>query len=340
MKKILLLLCLSVSFIACGESNQPGVNSNKVLATVNGEKITEKDLYTKGAAKLKKIEDALFDAKEDILESIIRQKLLEAESKKQNVTVSELLKKEVHAKVSDPSPEEVNKIYEQYKDQFEGRPKEQAVFFIMQRLKADASQSIQDEYLDSLEEKFAVKNYLVKPIERVTVSMDDDHQKGPKDAPVQIIEFTDFQCPFCGRARPTVAKVIETYGDKVVYVLRDFPLDGHALAQDAAEAAQCAGVQNKYWEYSNILWQNQGALEVANLKKFAKELGLDTEKFNQCLDSDQFAQEVKKDLQDGVKAGVSGTPAFFINGRLISGARPFKDFKKIIDEELKSAKKN
>ncbi len=174
---------------------------------------------------------------------------------------------------------------------------------------------------------------------------DDDAVKGSKDAPVEIIEFSDFQCPFC-RAfwRQTLPKLEKNYIDtgKVKFVYRDFPLAQiHPTAQKAAEAAECAEEQNKYWEYHDKVFeeqekQGQGTVQftAADLKQWAADLGLDTAKFNKCLDSGKYQSEVEKDMQDGISVGVSGTPAFFINGIPVSGAQPFEVFKEIIDAEL------
>ena len=176
--------------------------------------------------------------------------------------------------------------------------------------------------------------------EPVDVSIDDDAIKGDPNAPVTIIEFSDYECPFCGRHyEQTLPQIISEYVDagKVKIVFRDFPLGFHQKAQKAGEAAECAGKlggDEMYWEMHDKLFDNQQALDVDDLKKYAKELGLNTKDFNACLDSDEFADEIKSDLADGQAAGVSGTPASFVNGRLVSGAVPFSEFKKIIDEEL------
>lgn len=175
------------------------------------------------------------------------------------------------------------------------------------------------------------------PPEKVEVSIDDDAVKGDKNAKVTIVEFSDFQCPYCGRfALQTLPSIRKDYVDtgKVKIVFRDFPLSFHENAQKASEAAECAGEQGKYWEMHDKLFQNQQALDVESLKKYAKEIGLDTAKFNNCLDSGSMASEVKKDFNDGVAYGVTGTPSFFINGQKIVGAQPYEVFKQIIDAEL------
>jgi len=175
----------------------------------------------------------------------------------------------------------------------------------------------------------------------VDVSADDDPVLGEKDAPVTIIEFSDFQCPFCERFYSQTLEQIKTnYIDtgKVKLIYRDFPLDSiHPMAQKAAEAAECADEQGKYWEYHDKLFQNQEewvTTGISKLKEYAKGLSLDSSKFDKCLDDGKYADEVKKDFQDGAQAGVQGTPSFFINGKQLSGAQPFAAFQQAIDAEL------
>jgi protein-disulfide isomerase len=161
---------------------------------------------------------------------------------------------------------------------------------------------------------------------------------GPDDAPVLIQEFADFQCPYCGKfALQTYPKIKEAYGDQVRFVFRDFPLTQiHGSAQKAAEAAQCAADQGLFWEYHDLLFENQAALSESDLRRYAEDVGADTGEFNDCLDSGKNAREVLMDMQDGQKSGVSGTPAFLINGLLLSGAQPFEQFQLAIDQALAS----
>jgi protein-disulfide isomerase len=175
---------------------------------------------------------------------------------------------------------------------------------------------------------------------RVEVSVDDDPSKGLDNAPVTIVEFSDFQCSFCGRFfHQVLPQIEEEYikTGKVKFVYRDFPLSFHQYAQKAAEAAECADEQGKFWEYHNILFQKQTEWSsggISKLKEYAQNLGLDTGKFNECLDSGKYKSEVQKDFMDGSSYGVSGTPAFFINGIKVVGAQPFSAFQQIIEEEL------
>jgi len=173
--------------------------------------------------------------------------------------------------------------------------------------------------------------------QKVEASAGDIPFKGQKSAPITIIEFSDFQCPYCERFyTQTLPLIDENYikTGKVKLTFRNFPLSFHQYAQKAAEASECANEQNKFWEYHNKLFENQNSLDTDSLKKYASELGLDTGKFNSCLDTGKMKSVVQKDFDDGAKYGVSGTPAFFINGISIVGAQPYETFKQIIDQEL------
>lgn len=175
-------------------------------------------------------------------------------------------------------------------------------------------------------------------IARVQVSADDDAVKGDPKAKVEIIEFSDYECPFCGNFyRETLSQIKTEYIDtgKAKFIYRDFPLNSiHPQAQKAAEAAECAGEQDKYYDMHDMLFENgvQGGPDI--FKQYAGDIGLDIAKFSECLDTSKMASEVQKDFQDGQRSGVSGTPAFFVNGKLVSGAQPFSVFKELIDAEL------
>jgi protein-disulfide isomerase len=184
----------------------------------------------------------------------------------------------------------------------------------------------------------------------VAASVDDDPYLGPVDAPVTIIEFSDYQCPFCKRFRDeTLDQVLETYEGKIKFVYRDFPISSiHAWAQKAGEAGECADDQGKFWEYHDLIFEDQTTLNstlqtagltgvVDTFKSYAADLGLDTAAFNECLDSGKYTSEVQKDYQDGQAYGVTGTPGFFINGVEVKGAQPFSAFQQVIDAALAEA---
>ena len=151
---------------------------------------------------------------------------------------------------------------------------------------------------------------------------------------VTIVEFSDYQCPFCARVNPTLDRIRQTYGDRVKIVFKDYPLPNHPQAPKAAEAARCAGDQKKYWEMHDAMFANQRALEVPALKQTARAIGLNGASFDQCLDSGKWAEAVTAGSELGSKMGVNSTPTLYVNGRAVIGAMPFENFKSIIDEEL------
>lgn len=182
-----------------------------------------------------------------------------------------------------------------------------------------------------------------KTIETPKISIDDDPYLGSNNSEVTIIEFSDFQCEYCGRFyRDTLPLIKKNYIDtgKVKFVFRDYPISGHDFAIGAAEAANCANEQNKFWEYHDKLFDNQKSLDINNLKKYAKDLGLNETRFNECLDAEEYRAEIVNDANDGIKYGVTATPYFFINGVAVDGAYPYNIFESVIEQELAKANKS
>lgn len=303
-----------------------------VAATVNGQNITLGEIDQSRGGQ---IAQQIYKMRRNAIEVLIDEKLLETEATAQGLSVEELLKKEVEAKVFNPSDAEVQAIYDANKDRF-GAPLEEVQKQIVDSLKYNRMGTQHNIYVSGLREKAKIEYTLEKPpVHRVEVSKDDDPTRGVAEAKIEIIEFTDYQCPFCKKARPTLTQILEEYKDNISYTLRDFPLSFHKESFGAHMAAQCANDQGKYWEYMEKLFANQQSLQVGQLKGYAKDLGFDVATFDQCLDGRKHAGEVQKDLDEGQKYGVSGTPAFFINGILLSGAQPYSAFKEVIEDELK-----
>jgi protein-disulfide isomerase len=172
-------------------------------------------------------------------------------------------------------------------------------------------------------------------VQRVTVSTEDDPSIGPEDAPVTIVEFSDYQCPYCQVwYQRTFDQLMTNYPGLIRFVYRDLTLPSHPEAIPAAEAAQCAGDQGAYWKFHDSLFSGQYILGRAGYDQIASDLGLDATSFEACLDDHRYLAEIKEDTSDATRAGLSGTPSFVINGRILIGALPFEDFKAIIDEEL------
>jgi protein-disulfide isomerase len=318
------------------------------VAKVSGETITAKELEEKVGKDVRRLErqyqETLHRMRRQALESMVQEKVLEAKAKKEGLKPEDLVKRDVADKIGEPTEDQLRAFweeqakrngyppYDQVKDQI---PRDQLV----QATKGQLFQQKAMEYVEGLKKAASVE-ILLPEYQPPKVAVDaSGPSRGPADAPVTIVEFSDFQCPFCARAEPTVKQLMEAYPGKIRLVYKDFPLPNHPLAPDAAEAAHCAGDQGKYWEMHEKLFASNGKLAVADLKGYAKDLGLDQGKFDQCLDSNEKAKLVEAHQKHGEEAGIASTPAFLVNGRLVEGAQPLEAFKKVVDEELAAAGK-
>jgi protein-disulfide isomerase len=304
-----------------------------VVAIIAGEPFTARQLEEAAGGRLFQLRTQQYQAQRQILDDEIAKRLLEREAAERKVTVEELLRQEVAAKVAPVTEAEQKAYYEENKARIPAMPEADALKRIEAGLSQQRRGERQADFVEALRAKAGVRVLLEAP--RLTVEAAGDPSRGPADAPVTIVEFSDFQCPYCSRAIGTLKKVEENYAGKVRVVYRDYPLVKiHPNAARAAEAAACANDQGKFWAMHDVLFQHQDKLGEPDLKKAAADLGLDTAAFNQCLDSGRHAEDWKKDAADAERYGVSSTPAFFINGRLVVGAQPYEAFARVIDEEL------
>ena len=320
-----------------GKGKATAAGSGSVAAKVGETTISLQDVDAKAAANLMKVRQQEYDVREQALDGMIDEELLNREAKSKGLTSEKLIETEINSKVADATPAEIDAYYEQNKARLGTQTKEQASPQIGAMLKAQKMAVQHADYVKGLRQKYGVKVMLEPP--RVQVSLDDDPSKGPASAPVTIVEFSDFQCPFCGRAEASVDDVLKKYGDKVRLVYRDYPLSFHPNAENAAMASECAHEQGKYWEMHNAMFGNQAKLAVNDLVDTAGSIGMDKDKFKACLDTGKYRAEVQHDFQDGQKYGVTGTPTFFINGIMLVGAQPTEKFSEIIDRELMRAGK-
>ena len=304
----------------------------QVLALVDGQPISEAEVRAAASAQLQQMERDYRKSERQVIETqlqrMIEERLVAAEAAARGVSEAELLAGISAAPITDA---EVDAFYEQNRARIP-RPKEEIAGQIRQYLEQQRQTDARGELLSSLAEKHKLEIKL-EP-ERVEVAAVGP-TKGPAGAPVTIVEFSDFQCPYCASLIPTLNQVVERYGDQVRIVFRQYPLGFHPHAQKAAEASLCAHEQGKFWQLHDAMFANQQALAVDSLKTKAAELGLAAEPFDSCLDSGKYADEVQSDLQAGTAAGVNGTPAMFVNGRFISGAVPLQQITELIDDELR-----
>jgi protein-disulfide isomerase len=307
---------------------------DRPAATVAGEPIPLAAVDDVVKSQLMEIRAREHQLRSQALDALIAQSLLEKEAKARGLSEDALEKAEVLDKAG-VGDDEARAYYEANKARIGSMPEEEA----MKQIRAGLAQQRQGErraaFARELRSKYDVK-VLLEPY-RIPVALGDAPVRGSAMAPVTILEFSDFQCPYCVRSRPTVARIRETYGDKVRWAFRHFPLSFHDKAEKAGEAAACAGDQGRFWEMHDRLWASSAKLGLADLKQHAVALGLDAAKFDQCLDSGQHAGLLERDEEAGQGYGVSGTPAFFVNGRPLVGAQPFEAFQQVIDDELARA---
>ncbi len=313
------------------------VAADPPVATVGGTSITRAQLEEQVKAKLAEVENQRYEVLHEGLDEMIATELFKQEAKARNTTPDELVKQEVAAKVAAPTDGEIQKVYDENKEQLGGQSLDQIKPRIVEYLKGQKEQERREKFIAELKTKYKTTVSLRPPVVEVATAGRPEKGAGAK-APVTIITFSDYECPFCKRAEATVVEVMKAYGNSIRLVFRDYPLSFHAHARKAAEAANCANAQGKFWEYHDKLFASQPALAEDNLKAYAKELGLDTAKFDDCLVKGASKAVIDKDVADGEKVGVTGTPAFFINGRMLSGAQPFEKFKEIIEDELAAKK--
>jgi protein-disulfide isomerase len=275
---------------------------------------------------------ALYLARRVALQEIIEIRLLDQEAKARGIDSAALVQLEISGRATTPTEDDITFWYQAHPERVQGAALAQVHDPIKGLLSAERLDAARTAFIETLKTKTAVTVSLEPP--RQTIATDGRPTKGSKDAPIQLVEFSDFQCPFCQRANPTVEQVLRTYGDKIRFVYRHYPLPNHPDARPAAEAAACAGMQDKFWVYHDKLFANSTRLSAADLKAHAASVGLDATRFNDCVDSRESKTTVDEDMRDATAAGVSGTPAFFINGRSLEGAQPFDAFKRVIEEEL------
>jgi protein-disulfide isomerase len=304
-----------------------------VVASVEGVTIDASELEAAGGARLFTLYTQEYQLRKQLLDDIITKKLLEKEAKARGISVDELTRIEVDGKAAPVTQAEAKAFYDENKGRFGQTPEAEALQKIEAALRQQRIGARRAEYVGTLRKAASVKVMLEPP--RVKLESLAGPTKGPESAPITIVEYADFQCPYCTRALASLKQVEDKYAGKVRIVFRDFPLSQiHPFAAKAAEAGACANDQGKFWPMHDKLFANQSKLAVTDLKQHATDLGLDAEAFGACLDSGKHAAEIKKSVEEGQRYGLSGTPSFFINGRLIVGAQPFDGFAQVIDEEL------
>ncbi len=330
-----LLIC------GCGASDATGVaDADATPAARIGAQtisITELDEWIKQQLlerELRGSEQKLQELRLRELDNLIFERLLENEAQRRGQSSDALLEAEITRRVDEISADAVRRFYEQNREQMSGASFEEMApqirGFLEQRAQGEAGRAFLDELRAGAE--VAV---LIEPLRQQVGA--SGPARGATDAPVTIVEFSDYQCGFCRRAEATIAALLDAYPERLRFVYRHFPIQTiHPLAHDAARAAHCADLQGRFWDYHERLFQPDAALERAGLEAHASALGLELDPFRRCLSEAESAARVDFDIREAKQLGVQSTPTFFINGIRVEGARPIEDFRKIIDRELEA----
>jgi protein-disulfide isomerase len=306
------------------------------VASVDGQLIFEDELAPLVEGQLRQLQYQEYQVRRKALDDLINQKLVAAKAKEKGLASEEFLRQEIDNKLPEPGEAEVEASY------FAQRNLSNVPFELVKRqLLADLKQKnarlARQDYIQRLRQSADVSVMLRPP--RVQVSFDPARTLGSSDAPITIVEFADFQCPYCRKATPTMREVLNKYKGQVRLAFRDFPLQElHPYAQRAAEAARCATAQGKFWAYHDVLFSGRARLSEQDLREHAVTLNLDMTQFDACMQDGRFKALIEEDLKAGVQAGVSGTPGFFINGVFLNGWQSLSAFESVIDEELLSLK--
>jgi len=326
------------SFVADTGLAQTGdpAKRKELVAVVAGQAIYEDELPPLVQVQLFQLRNQErnqeYELKSKALEDLVDQKLLESEAGRRGMPVDKLLAQEVYAKVAEPTGTELEAYYANQKERL-NRPFDQVKRQMRLALTQERIQQARQEYLKQLREQAEVTILLRPP--RAKVAYDSARLRGSPNAPVIIVEFSDFQCPFCRMVQPTLKRLLAKYEGRVSLAYRDFPLrEIHPQAQLAAESSRCAGEQGKFWEYHDLLFLSPSKFERQDLIEHARSLKLNEEQFDSCLARGKYKAQIEEDIQEGMRTGVSGTPGFFINGIWLSGAKPEAAFEKIIQAEL------
>ncbi|OLE51404.1 MAG: hypothetical protein AUG51_23185 [Acidobacteria bacterium 13_1_20CM_3_53_8] len=311
------------------------------LATVAGRTITAGEFNERVAPYVYDMRIKAFDAEKRALDVLINNALITAEAARRNVPSNEIMRQEVTSKITEPTDADIRKFYEENRERLNGD---------LETYRTDISAFLQQQQQERLEHDLAqhlraaagqnLHIMLTEPEAPVqNISTDDDPARGDARAAVTVVEFTDFQCPACGRTYPILEEALKSYGMRVRFVVRDFPLDQHENARKAAEAADAANAQGKFFEYIDVLFKHQSALDVASLKKYAAQLGLDRAKFDAALDSGTYRAEVQHDVDDGIRYAIFSTPTIFVNGQRIHDASTVESIRAAIDRAFARARR-
>ncbi len=329
-------LLLVTAAVACGAApTTPDAPTTEPVAKVGDQVISEAELEAAAGPKLVKARQQIFDIKSQVLNELIFEKLLAMEAAKEGVTPEQFRTTYVDAAVAEPSDEQVNQLMQRARAQLpadDAMARKQVVDFLKARERQAAAQKLRDQLMA----KYHVEVMLTPPRQDIEITASDP-TRGPADAPVTIVEVSDFQCPYCGQTQAVLHELDRIYDGKLRWVFKNMPLPMHANARFAAQAGVCANQQGKFWPLHNWMFAHQNELSRSQVTAAAGSLAIDLEAFGTCIDDPATMKTVEQDMQAANAIGINSTPSFVINGRLLVGAQPLEAFRQVIDDELRRA---
>jgi protein-disulfide isomerase len=318
----------SVVFMASG-SAQGSDTRDLPAVEIDGQTLTFRDVERQLPGALFKAYNGFHDAQRKAIDRFVDEYLLEREARRENITVAELLERHVNRTIAkDPSDEALRVFYEGM-DTAESF--ETARVRILEHLRQRRIAKAKTEYLASLRAHAKIGIKLAPP--RIQVPLKDTPLRGPSDAPVVLVEYADYECPYCQQIQPALDRLQAEYRDRMAFAYKDMPLPMHPRAQKAAEATHCAAAQGKYWEYHDVIATSK-KLDLTSLREQARDLKLDGKAFDACLDGGEASGIVNGHLMEAQTLGLDGTPSFFVNGRFFSGVMSYEQLRAIVEEEL------
>ena len=321
-------LCVPAS--VSGADTRPA--NDPALVEINGKTLTLLDLERRFPAALFQARTAYYDAERKTVDAFIDAYLLDEQARKEGLSVAQLFEKHVNGAIAKEPAEDALRMYYEMIDTTE--PFEAVRQKIIDAVRDRRIAKAKAAYVQSLRSEAQVTFRLAPP--RAPIAMNDTAARGPANAPVTLLEYADYECPYCQQIQPVIEKLEQEYKGRLAFAYKDFPLPMHPNAEKAAEASRCAGQQGKYWEYHDQLTTTK-QLDMAALKNHARVLKLDTAAFDTCLDSGQMAETVKAQALEAQTLGVQGTPTFFVNGRYVTGTVGYENLRAVIAEELSAS---
>lgn len=303
-----------------------------VVAEIAGHKFTRAELEQNKAARLLRARNQFYLAEREALNQFIDEQLLNDKAQAEHLSVDQLVQRDIVSHVTDPTEDQLAVYYEGLGSEEPFAAVRDKILSHIRELRVSKARA---EYLKDLRNRNGVVVTLSPP--SADVSLDGAVIRGTRGAPVTLIEFADYECPYCQQIHPELKKLMQQYDGKMAFAFKDCPLPMHPNAAKAAEAAHCAGEQGAFWEYHDLLFEKGGKLDLPQLKEHARTLKLDTGRFDKCVDTSAAAAAVQNGFREAKELGVTGTPSFFINGHFVSGAVKYDDLREMVDKELTAA---